>query len=267
MTVTREATGGRVQSLERSLDLLAALADGPKTLTQVVKQTGLPKGTVHRLLSALSYRDLAIKDPTENVYLLGPGFLRLIQGSVETVGAMTLPAQTELAKLRDRCGETVILHVRMAMARVCIEELPSPEAIRYTAEVGSVAPLHVGSASKVLLAFAGEDERDRLLSKMTLTAYTDGTITDIDVLRREIELTAERGWAASSGERVGGASAISVPVIGAQDTVFSLSVLGPSDRWTQERRLKNLDDIKETADAVSVALGGSPIGKPKELKP
>jgi DNA-binding IclR family transcriptional regulator len=33
----------RVQSIERGIDVLIALVDGPKTLAQVTRQTGLSK--------------------------------------------------------------------------------------------------------------------------------------------------------------------------------------------------------------------------------
>jgi DNA-binding IclR family transcriptional regulator len=249
----------RIQVLERAFDLLTALAeDGPMTLTELVRATGLPKGTVYRLLASLTYRHMLIKDPTDSVYMLGPGFLRLMQGSVETVGSMTRAAREALEALRDATGETVILHVRMAMARVCVEELPSREPIRYTAQVGAVAPLHVGSASRVLLAFAPEEERERVLEGLTLFPLTPLTVTELAELRERIALTRERGWAQSAGERVIGASAISVPVHGPQGTLFSLSVLGPADRWAPERQLGMLEVIQDAAVAVATALAGGP---------
>jgi DNA-binding IclR family transcriptional regulator len=252
---------GRVQVLERALDLLALLAKGPKTLTQVVRESGLPKGTVFRLLAALGYRELVSKDPVENRYMLGPGFLRLVQGAVEGLGAMATPARDALVALRDTTRETVVLHVRVGTARVCVEEIPSPEAIRYTAGVGSVAPLHVGAASRVLLAFMEEEACERVLDRLTLTPLTENTIVDPGRLREEIARVRERGWATSAGERVPGAAALSVPVRGAQGALLALSVLGPADRWTPERQRAVLDELRSAARTLTRVLGGDDPGE------
>lgn len=62
-----------VQSLERALDLLEILAasDDDVALAQLTKRTGLPLGTVHRLLSTLVARGYAAQNPETRLY--GPG--------------------------------------------------------------------------------------------------------------------------------------------------------------------------------------------------
>jgi DNA-binding IclR family transcriptional regulator len=245
-----------VQVLGRSIDILMLLADGPKTLTQMVRASAIPKGTVFRLLSALQYRDMVLKDSLDNTYVLGPGFLWLMQSTVDNIGASVMLDQSAALRLWELTQETILVHIRMGTARVCVKELPSPQAIRYTASVGTAEPLQLGSAGKVLLAFMPDAQRERLLSRLSLYRLTPQSITDIDVLLEEVELTRTRGWAVSEGERVSGAAAISVPVFAPDGALFSLSVVGPGVRFPLERRMEIIGELQAAAAEMERGLGG-----------
>lgn len=242
-------TNSRVQVIERALDILETLSGEPRSLSEICRETGLSKGTVFRLLAGLSHRSVVLKDPTAATYMLGPGLLRLAQGALSGVSAITVLGRPTLKALSELTGETVALHVRTGIERVCIDEIPSPQSIRYTSSVGSEAPLYVGSAGKVLLAFADEQELDRALTLMD-RAF------EIDRGRLEAELrqVAKDGYAISCGERVAGASAIGIPVhVG--PVFFSLSVLGPTTRLPKKRLLEFLEPMREASASLDHLLG------------
>ncbi|HEY4280947.1 MAG TPA: IclR family transcriptional regulator [Conexibacter sp.] len=244
----------RVQSIERGIDILLALAGGARTLTDVTRATGLSKGTAFRLLVSLNHEQLVVRDPRENGYLLGPGFLRLFQGVMDDLGAIATLARPALEELWRASGETVTLHVRSGAERICVAELPSAQPIRYVAAVGATAPLHVGSAGKVLLAFMPPEELTRALGSLPLTGLTHATITDREALRQELATVTRQGWAMSSGERIVGASAISVPVSASNGLLAALSVLGPADRLTPQKSLDLLPAIRAAAVAIEQIL-------------
>lgn len=244
----------RVQAVERSIGILMALANGARTLTDVTRATGLSKGTAFRLLASLNYEQLVVKDPAANVYLLGPGFLRMFQGVMGDLGSIGTLARPQLEELWQRSGETVTLHVSIGAERICVAELPSPQPIRYVSTVGATAPLHVGSAGKVLLAFLDPTRLERTLAALSLTAMTGATTTDPAVLRQELEAVARQGWAMSTGERITGASAISIPVSGGPGVLASLSVLGPSDRLTAQARMALLPELERAAAGIEATL-------------
>jgi DNA-binding IclR family transcriptional regulator len=249
----------RVQAVERSIGILMALADGARTLTDVTRATGLSKGTAFRLLASLNHEQLVIKDPTDNAYLLGPGFLRLFQGVMGDLGSIATLARPVLIELWSTSRETVALHVRTGAERICVAELPSPQPIRYVSGVGTAAPLHVGSAGKVLLAFLTPATLERTLPALPLGQATEATITDVDLLRQELATINRQGWAMSTGERIVGASAISVPIRSATDAVAALSVLGPSDRLSPQARLALLPELRKAASAIEEMLGGADL--------
>ncbi len=249
----------RVQAVERSIGILMALANGARTLTDVTRATGLSKGTAFRLLASLNYEQLVVKDPAANVYLLGPGFLRMFQGVMGDLGSIGTLARPQLQELWQHSAETVTLHVSIGAERICVAELPSPQPIRYVSQVGATAPLHVGSAGKVLLAFLDPTRLERTLAALSLTPMTGATTTDVDVLRQELETVARQGWAMSTGERITGASAISIPVNGGPRVLAALSVLGPSDRLTSQARMELLPELKKAAAGIEATLASGDL--------
>jgi DNA-binding IclR family transcriptional regulator len=248
-------TAPRVQVLERSIDCLVVLSSGPRTMTEIARATDLPKGTAHRLLTALGYEGRVVRDPVEGRYMLGPGFLRLVMGAVEGMSSMTSVARPILIELWRKTDETILLHTRVGVERVCIEEIPSPQAIRYSAAVGTTAPLYLGSAGRVILAFLPQAERERLLASVTLDAASSPAFPSVEELTVELEAVRERGWATSSGERVPGGAAISVPVHWEKGLILALSVMGPAERFTSERQLEFLPEMRRVAKAIEGSAG------------
>lgn len=244
----------RVQSVERSLDILMCVAEGQQTLTEIARATNLSKATASRLLGSLAHRQMVVKDPLSKEYLLGAGCLRLFQSATHGLGWVASLAKPYLLELRERTGETVTIHVRTGHDRVCVEELPSPHPIRYTSALGASAPIHVGSAGKILLSALSPDELERLLDTLPLQKLTPMTITDRARLKQEIDAIQERGWATSSGERIPGAAAVSVLIRGPHKMRASLSLLGPSDRLTFAKGMDYLGDLQDAAAHIESAL-------------
>jgi len=245
-----ESPASRVQVIERSLDILEALRDGPRSLSEICRTTSLAKGTAYRLLAGLAARSVVIKDPLTANYMLGPGLLRLANGAFLGIGAIATLCRSLLERLAETTQETVALHVQAGIERVCIDEVPSPQVIRYTSGVGSSAPLHVGSAGKVLLALMDEDERER--SIRLLERRTDGKGPPT-TLRNSLRQVANDSFATSTAERVEGATAISVP-INSDVMPMSLSVLGPAQRLSRKRLLEFLPELRHTADEIASFL-------------
>ncbi|MBS1676361.1 MAG: IclR family transcriptional regulator [Actinobacteria bacterium] len=230
-------TQERVGTVSRAVGLLMVLRDGPKRLGDVSAAAGLSKPTAHRILSSLKATGMVMQDPLSGEYALGPTCYSLMTAIVSGDAGMLLGAGRRLEQLRDETGETITVHVRAGRSRICIQEYPSSQPIRYTEGVGSTVGIHVGSAGKVLLAFMPEAEREKILEQIRLTPLTSTTITDLDVLREELAETLQNGYAISRGERAEGAMGISAPILDSTGDGFAfatLSVLGPAERVTEQ---------------------------------
>jgi DNA-binding IclR family transcriptional regulator len=233
-----------VRSVSRALDILFALEHGPQSVSAVARTAGLSTVTTRRLLASLAHRDLVVPDRTTPTYRLGPGCFGILDAVVRGAGGLDVIAAPVLNALSEETGETVALYVRAGPRRICVAQVPSPQPVRFTARLGMDNPIHTGAMGKVLLAFSDPAERDEILDRTELVAYTPATITDRAALDRELAKVHDAGYAESRGERSAGVAAVSAPVLGPdRHAIAALAILGPSERLddaTLERLRKPL---------------------------
>jgi DNA-binding IclR family transcriptional regulator len=252
-------TPPRPSSIEKAIDVLFCfdLQRPQLRLIEISQRLGLHKSTAHRLLSLLKKKGLVVIDPTTQLYSLGPALVELAWIVLRQQDLRSL-CRPYLEHLRQATNETVSLNIRMGNKRVCIEELPSDQEVKYSQAMGLTAPLHVGAPGKALLAFLSPDESERVLVTLTLESLTPETITTLDTLRTELDKTRARGYAVSVGERSPWAAAVAAPIRDRSgQPIVAVSVLGPSHRLNA-KVLKELGgQVIKVAREISVALGYS----------
>jgi DNA-binding IclR family transcriptional regulator/peroxiredoxin len=175
-------------------------------------------------------------------------------------GSLLGLAQTYLEQLRDESGYTVSLATLEGAEIVCLRCLPSRRkapAISYTGP-GVRLPAHCTAMGKVLLAFQPEEDREQLLTAMTLERNTETTFTDLQAFRSELEQIRDSTFAVSDGEYIPGVQAIAVGVrSGPGKVIASISISAQSFDAPFEPPLihQQVRYLKEAADALSTWLG------------
>ncbi|MGP4017717.1 IclR family transcriptional regulator [Saccharopolyspora sp. 5N708] len=247
-----------VQSIDRAVRVLAAFTpERPIAgVSDIARLTGMSRSTVHRLLTALAVHGLAQQLADSPTYSLGP---RLLSFADTARGHLTLDRQAEpiMTWLRDESGETVGLHVLDATpARRTVAQVESTQALRRTyTDIGAPRPVHQGAPGKVLLAYADEALRQKVLRSKLIAA--DGeTVVPAARLRAELGEIRERGWAMSLQERVVGVVALAVPVYDHTGRVIAaLSISIPAARAGREE-LEVLAPVAMSAGStLSARLG------------
>ncbi len=220
---------GPVQSVDRAFALLEALATAgaPVGVGEIAELTGLPQGTVHRLLQTLQQRGYVRRDPTRK-YSLGTGAIRLADAAQR---ALARSARPHLAELVALSGETANLAVLEGDDVVYVAQVSSPHTLRMFAEVGRHVPPHSTAVGKVLLAALPREQALAMLRRTGLEPRTSTTITDLAVFDAELDRVAQQGWAVDEQEQEAGVRCVAVPVGGPGPVVAALSLSGPADRF------------------------------------
>jgi DNA-binding IclR family transcriptional regulator len=242
-----------VNSVVKSAEILKILSGGIDRVTDLSSVLSLRKSTIHRLLKSLEMSGLVMQDPITRRYYLGSLILNLASKPLIAHQNLTISAFGEMKRLRDLINETVVLHIRIGLERICLEELQSLESIKYTAGKGFVAPIYTGSAGKLLLSELKDNELQLLLKNVNPVPVGPNTITNTKKLVVELRKVKKQGYATSFGERVAGSASISVPIKNYACPV-ALSVLGPDNRFSIEMITRFLKDIKESASRISGKL-------------
>jgi DNA-binding IclR family transcriptional regulator len=225
---------GTARVVEKAVDVLFCLASasGDLGVTELARQLGLGKSTVHRLLATLQRRDLVLADPRTHRYRLGFGVLTLGSALLRQldIRAAALP---HLRRLRDETGETASLTVRRGTLRIHLESVESLADLKFSLEVGKPLPTLVGASGKVLTAWLPEPELEALVEACGLPALTPQSITNREDYVRELATVRADGFAVSDSERFPGVVSVAAPVRDHRgEVVAAVNVTGPGSRLT-----------------------------------
>lgn len=200
--------------VDKSVAILAAVAQAPQALAELVAATELPRATAHRLAVALETHRLLSRD-AEGRFVLGPRIGELAAALPDPVVAAAGPV---LAWVRDECGESAQLYRRDGAQRVCVAAAERAHGLRTTVPVGSRLPLTAGSGAQVLCAWSDP------ASVRDLLATAEFSMRTLAEVRR-------RGWAQSIGQREAGVASVSAPVLLPDDELAAaISISGPIER-------------------------------------
>jgi IclR family acetate operon transcriptional repressor len=243
-----------VKAVGKALDVLERIAAGEVTTARdVVTRLRVPRSTAHRMLAELL--DLELVQRVGERLVIGPRITRLAGGRVGSQRLVSV-AQPEMIALRDRCRETVGLHVLEGGRRVLLYQAESTHEHRWVyTNPGQPMPLHAGAASKMLLAMLPEEEASGLLDRNGLPLFTPHTPRDAARLMREVRRIRRDGHAISREEVTPGIASIAVPLgTGDDATCAVLSVTGPTVRLTASTLERIRPQLRETAVGISRAL-------------
>jgi DNA-binding IclR family transcriptional regulator len=239
----------------RVLEYIAEWADGC-TAAQVVAALGLPKQTVHRIISQLTLGGLLRREPGSQRIQLGARLTRFAE-HVLMHGRASRERHAILQGLVDDIGETCNLTALAGTDIVYIDRVETAWPLRVTLAPGSHVPLHATATGKLLLALLPKAQRERLLRVLPLRALTPATIVDVRALRRELEETRRRRIGINRSENWSGLIAVAVPVmLDRRRACAAVAVQAPVGRMTLDDLLACVPRMRAAADRIAATLRG-----------
>ncbi len=256
VTTARRQQNSTARVVEKAIDVLFCLAKEPDGvgITDISRQLGLGKSTVHRLLQTVQQRQLVQQDERRR-YRLSYGVLQLSAAFLRHLNIHE-EASPHLRRLRDETGETASLTIREGTSRFHLEEIPGVHEVKFSLEIGKSLPLFLGASGKALVAWLSEEELDELIKICGLPAYTPFSITDPRVLKEQLAQTRQRGFAVSQSERFLDVVSVAAPVRNQSGRVIAaLNVTGPASRFSVKVARKAGPVLVQEARKLSSALG------------
>lgn len=237
------------------IESVVAGQDTGVTYSEIVAALELPKSSVHRVLKSLTGLGYLNFNPETKRYF---GSLRLAALGAEVMSHFHLREHVRpyLLKLHRETDHTTNLAVLDRTVGVFIDKIESKDfGIKLFSEIGKTFPLHCTSLGKALLAFSSEDAVVRLLES-PLKALTEKTITEPEVLKRELALIREQGYAIDNEEITRGIMCVASPVFGFNGEVAcAISITFPA-YIKQDRGIeREIAAIKKFAALISSSLG------------
>lgn len=229
-----------VRAVERALELLECFSKNKSEigLSELARMLMLPKATVFRIASTLEDKGYLLQDPERQAYRLGPKAAALGNAFLTNLDYRTV-ALPLMKHLRDEIQETVSLYISVEnQYRMCVQRVESPHVLRQFINIGDRLPLNRGSAGKLLIAFQN--------LAVDLEGLEPGEIVKI----------RKQGYATSFEERERGLASISAPIFDSKgEAIASLTVSGPSFRFSETEKDRYIRKTVETAQQISFRLG------------
>ena len=143
----------RVQVLDRALDVIEQLAstEAGLTIAELTARTGLPKSTIHRILSTFVNRDYIDKDSDTSVYSLGQKFVEIASVYLNSISIKT-EAQPIMHELATTFSAVSYLGVLDKNEVMYLEKVEQFQNFRFYTQIGKREPLYCTGLGKVLLA-------------------------------------------------------------------------------------------------------------------
>jgi len=250
-----DGEGKGVQSLNRALDILEALALQPEgtTLTELSQRVGLHKSTVHRLLSTLAARHYVEFNHTG--CRLG---LRVADLGSRLLNSMEL--RTESAPILRRLSHQMQRVVHLAVLDegevVYLDKVEPVESIRLYSSIGRRAPFHCTGLGKVMAAYRPTAEVEAWAKRHGLVSKTAKTFTDLTELMAELARIRELGYGFDEIEHEENVRCVAAPVRDYRGVVIAgVSVTGRADDFTREKAEAAAEEITAVAREISRRMG------------
>jgi DNA-binding IclR family transcriptional regulator len=219
--------------VDRVVLILSIFERSSEALTagQISVRSGIPRSSVHRILSQLVSARWLMRH--EDGYALG---LRMFE--IGTLVAhrsrITCAARPFIQELAERTGQVVHLAVLDQQDVVYLDKVGSAVADRAFAgtlpsRVGGRLPAHCTAVGKALLAYSPLATVSEYLAT-GLRRRTEASLATPAALQAAIVSIRDSGYATDRDEAVPGVACIAAPIRHCDEAVAAVSVCGPRDQ-------------------------------------
>ncbi|MEJ9233132.1 IclR family transcriptional regulator [Peribacillus butanolivorans] len=245
-----------IRAVERTINILNCFSFEKTSLStdEIIKETGLPKTTIFRLLWTLEKNGLIQYDLKEHSYRLGYKILEYGGIALEDVD-IRQEAEPFLSELHKRTDYTILLGTKQDDT---IQYLLRYDKGDFTSAsyIGRRRILHYGALGILLMAYLPVEEAERILQNYPLDQLTPFTVIDEDKFVRRLEIIRNQGFYVDIDETFVGFTAISVPIFGTKGQVIAaVGISGASFKMEEEGIERITDLARNTCLNISRRMG------------
>lgn len=241
------------KTVNKAIDLLDTFLkdDGPHTLSDIARSTGLNTATTYRLASTLLEKNFLSHDKKRGTYSLGlklMDYVYVIRRNIKYIDFSYL----SLRKLCREQNESVYLAVKDGDESIVMEEIGVDEELRINSPIGKRLKLHCTAGGKILMTALSQEERIEYYHRNPLQPFTKYTITDVDLLEKELASVKREGVAFDKEEYRMGIWAAAAPVYNpGGEIIAAVGILVLRSHVNENNTDKFATSIKSCAGEIS----------------
>ncbi len=245
-------------AINRAVDVieLMAASDTALSLSELMRQLGIPRQSLIRILNTLCDRGILNRGPQRGYYQLGMKLLYLGNRLQDKINLRSV-GLSHMQKLAQKTRKTIELSTLDRDQLLLIEQVEGSEGVRLFSRVGAVYPyFHAVAVGKVYLAHMRPEKMRSVLHKIGLPAVTAKTITKIETLEAELAEVRKNGYAFEDQELRKGIRRVAAPIYEYRDDLAGcIGIAAPVFSFEMKNRAELGHMIVQTAARISQAMG------------
>lgn len=246
----------RNRTTVRTVEILKLISKTPEgaTLERLCQELKLPKSSAYDIVMTLAQMDMVqVIKGSKQSYAIGLMAYRVginYTNHLNFIGAI----EPVLKSFSKEVGKTVFFGIPSEQDVIYLCKYEPENPIITTATAGSRNPMYCTSLGKVILAYADEETREKLMGGIHFTKYTERTITSKEELLKELRRVRERGYALDRREMEEHMECAGAPVFDRDGTLLGAisvsSLYKPSEDYEALGR-----KVAKKSREVSMLLG------------
>lgn len=250
--------GSQVKSVDKAMSIIELLLNQrrPMSLQELSTGAGIPKSTLHAILSTLRDHRM-IEQRDDGKYYLG---VRLFECgcAVSAEWDIAKVAHPHLVQLGEQTGASSFIALLDGGESIIFDQyIPaSGSGLQIRQEPGSRQPLHATAQGKLLLSWMSNAQVLNRLNTRGMQAFTRHTITETEEFLTELEKIRQAGYALEDGEYKVGLRAIAAPVYDMNRQLkYAVGVVGLLPHVTSDEFQRVITQTVHQARQISLAIG------------
>ena len=238
------------------MQLIAKSGEGIE-MDEICEKLSIPRTSCYDILVTLVHMGmLETIDGVKRIYKIGINAYRIGMSYTNNrnISEIIAPALKELSKeLQKTCFFGVMEGNKIVYISKCEPENP----IITTATIGTKNPVYNTSLGKAILSTMSEDKIRSIAKEIDFKPVTRFTLTDVDALVKNIEISKARGFALDERELEEHMECVGVPIF--DEKRECIGAISASSLYRKDEDYVALGNIlKERAFKISKSLGYMP---------
>ncbi|HZK54279.1 MAG TPA: IclR family transcriptional regulator [Desulfosporosinus sp.] len=252
-------TKDTVHSVDKALAVLEALGRVDEIgISDLNRELGIGKGTIHRLITTLRINGYVEQTETEK-YRMSLKLFEMGNKVVNRLGIRKI-ANPYMEQIARDTKETVNLGVLDGGEVIYIERIESLEPLRMGLEVGTRVPVYCSALGRAIISYYTPDEINNILTSIVnkgrMTQRTENTVTDPKILMKRMQIIKEQGYSFEDEEIATGLRCVAAPIFNfTGKVVAAVSIASPKVRLTDEVLPEFVALLKKSTKEISIRLG------------
>lgn len=239
-------------TVKKAFRILELVAKQEKLLTisDLSRELGINKSTVHGITCALEAVGAIVRDAKTKRYALGMTLFELAKSGYARIDLKDV-ARPIMEDLMISTNQSVFLGIRSGDHVSILDIVESTQDLKITSPIGTRVPLLAGAIGKAFLASMEESKAAALLRAAGLRRFTEKSITDPNLYMEKVGAARTSGYGLDDEEYIQGVRAVAAMIHNPGQQVSAVWVVGFTPSMSAEKLPGIASATKRAADAIS----------------